>query len=108
VKKPLGIIREAEAEYRQVLEWYERQRPGLSGKFSVAAREALEMIESFPSSGEPVDRLEGDARIRRMPMRVFPYHVVYLELEESTEVLAFAHDRRQEGYWRSRLKRRRF
>lgn len=41
-----------------------------------------------------------------MPMRLFPYHIVYLELTKTTEVLAFAHDRRQEGYWRTRLKRR--
>jgi toxin ParE1/3/4 len=105
VKKPLGIIREARNEYRQVLAWYERQRPGLGSRFSAAAQEALEMVENFPSAGEPVERLEGDSNLRKMAMRIFPYHVIYLELTETTEVIAFSHDSRQEGYWRVRLKR---
>lgn len=100
------MIREARTEYRKVLGWYERQRAGLGDEFSAVARETLEMIENFPSAGEPVERLEGDSRIRKMAMRLFPYHVVYLELAKTTEALAFAHDRRQEGYWRVRLKRR--
>lgn len=106
MKKPLGIIREARAEYRRALALYEQQRPGLGDRFSAVAREALEMIENFPGAGEPVERLEEDLRIRKMAMRIFPYHIVYLELAETTEVIAFAHDRRQEGYWRVRLKRR--
>lgn len=106
MKKPLGIIREARAEYRRVLAHYEQQRPGLGDRFSAAAREAMEMIENFPGAGEPVERLEGDLRIRKMAMRIFPYHIVYLELAETTEAIAFAHDRRQKGYWRARLKRR--
>ncbi|HJX28084.1 MAG TPA: hypothetical protein VJ885_09235 [Thermoanaerobaculia bacterium] len=32
----------------------------------------------------------------------FPYHLVYLEMEEEIRVLAFAHDRRRPGYWLSR------
>ena len=106
MKKPLGIIREARAEYRRALAHYEQQRPGLGDRFSSAAREALEMIENYPGAGEPVERLEGDIRLRKMAMRTFPYHIVYLELAETTEAIAFAHDRRQEDYWRVRLKRR--
>ena len=106
MKKPLGIIGVAGAEYRRALAQYERQRPGLGDRFSAAAREALKMIENFPGAGEPVERLEENTRIRKMAMRTFPYHIVYLELAESSEVIAFAHDRRQEDYWRVRLKRR--
>jgi len=66
------MIREARTEYRRVLAWYERQRAGLGDEFSAVARETLEMIENFPSAGEPVERLEGDSRIRKMAMRLSP------------------------------------
>lgn len=39
---------------------------------------------------------------RRMPLRRFPYSIVYLLLPEEIRVIAIAHQRRKPGYWRGR------
>jgi len=43
---------------------------------------------------------EPDAR--RLPLRRFPYFIVYRELQEYLEVVAFAHQSRRPGYWKTR------
>jgi hypothetical protein len=37
-----------------------------------------------------------------MPLRRFPYSIVYLLLPEEIRVLAIAHQRRKPGYWSGR------
>lgn len=38
----------------------------------------------------------------RAPVRQFPYGVVYLVLDDTIRILAFAHERRKPNYWHSR------
>jgi plasmid stabilization system protein ParE len=40
--------------------------------------------------------------LRRLPMRRFPYSLVYHVDHESLRILALAHQRRRPGYWRGR------
>ena len=35
-----------------------------------------------------------------MAVTRFPYHVVYLEVNDRIRILAVAHDRRKPGYWK--------
>lgn len=39
---------------------------------------------------------------RRMPLRRFPYSVIYALLVDEVRILAIAHQRRKPGYWRDR------
>jgi hypothetical protein len=41
--------------------------------------------------------------VRRVFVRRFPYHVVYIELADRLQILAVAHDRRRPRYWVGRL-----
>lgn len=67
------------------------------------AEPELEFIARFPHAGTPVPGLPPELAVRRVPVRGFPFHVVYLELSDVIRVLAFAHDRRSPCYWYSRV-----
>ena len=61
-------------------------------------------VLDLPGTGQRVPRLSAELPVRRLGVRRFPYHVIYLETRDELRILAVAHDRRRPGYWRSRLK----
>ena len=63
---------------------------------------AMKFIRDWPNAGAPLRRVPHDLPVRQIPVRRFPYHVVYLETPTSIRILAFAHDQRRPGYWRPR------
>ena len=95
---PVTILREAEAELREAVKYYEGKRPALGLDF---AHEAENVVESIRHSPErwPV-RADGT---RRCLLSRFPYIVVYVLLNEQIWVIAFAHCKRQPGYWSTRV-----
>ena len=94
---------EADAEYRAAGRWYETHRNGLGREFLDAVDATLQQLQAFPDSGVPVPRLPADLPVRRLAVRRFPYHVVYLKMPDALRVLAVAHDRRKPSYWKGRL-----
>ena len=95
---------EAEAEYRQAGVWYESRRERLGTEFFDEVDATIRQILDLPRMGAPVPRVPHDLSVRRLAVRRFPYHVVYLEMAEELRILAVAHDRRRPGYWRQRLR----
>lgn len=95
---------EADAEYRQAGRWYETRRVGLGVEFFDAVDAALHQIVDFPRAGAPVPRVPRHLPVRRLAVRRFPYHVIYLETPDALRILAIAHDRRKPGYWKNRLR----
>jgi len=93
---------EASAELDEAALWYEKRRSGLGIEFLEAIDSALEFIVRFPQAGTVVPGVPLDLPIRRVPVRRFPFHVIYLELSDAIRILAFAHDRRSPAYWHSR------
>ena len=100
--RPFRTEPEASAELGQAALWYESQRAGLGGEFLEAVDVALSYIARWPHAGVRVPDVPLDLPVRRVPVRRFPYHVVYLEMLDAIRILAFAHDRRLPGYWHSR------
>jgi plasmid stabilization system protein ParE len=94
---------EASAELEDAAVWYNGQRLGLGVEFIEAVDQTLEQIARWPSIGRIVPGVPDDVPARRLPIARFPYHVVYLEWAGVIRILAFAHDRRQPGYWFSRV-----
>jgi len=82
--------------------WYDRERAGLGLDFLRMVDRAIAQVGSAPKSGSPVPGV-ADAAIRRVVVRRFPYHVVYIELPDRVQVLAVAHQRRRPGYWIGRI-----
>jgi len=96
---------EADAEYRSAGRWYEEQRPGLGTEFLDAVDAAIDFAIGFPRAGTPVPGVPVGLAVRTVPVRRFPYRVVYLLTESSVRILAVAHDRRRPGYWTDRLRK---
>ena len=93
---------EASAELNEAALWYEQRRSGLGIEFLEAIDSALVFIARFPKAGAPVPGVPLDLPVRRVSVRRFPFHVIYLDLSDAIRILAFAHDRRPPGYWHSR------
>lgn len=70
---------EADAEYRHAGRWYEGRRPGLGIEFFDAVDAAVHQIVDLPRAGARVPHLPTTLPVRRLPVKRFPYHVVYLE-----------------------------
>jgi plasmid stabilization system protein ParE len=102
VNKPFRIEPEAAEELDQAVSWYESRRPGLGHELLVAVDDCLDFVGRWPGSGSLVPGLPHEIAARRAPVRRFPYYVVYLETDSAIRILAFAHNRRRPGYWRSR------
>lgn len=80
------------------MDWYEAKVRGLGGNFLGRVTEALDHIRSFPESC-PI--LLG--RVRRKPLKQFPYSILYSIDSSGILVLAVAHQKRREDYCRDRL-----
>ena len=93
---------EASAELEDAAVWYNGRRVGLGVEFVEAVDAALEQIARWPEIGRVVPGVPDDVPARRFPVERFPYHMAYLEWDGVIRLLAFAHDRRQPGYWYSR------
>jgi toxin ParE1/3/4 len=61
-------------------------------------------VETFPQIGSRVPGV-GDSDVRQMPIHAFPYQVVFVNLPDRVEVVAFAHYRRRPGYFMDRVRR---
>lgn len=95
---------EADDEYQNAGRWYEERRTGLGVEFFDAVDATISHVLNLPRAGQRVPRLSPELPVRRLGVRRFPYHVIYLETSAELRILAVAHDRRRPGYWRRRLK----
>ena len=94
---------EADVEYRHAGAWYESRREGLGLEFFDAVDATIRQALDFPLIGAAVSRVPLDLPVRRLAVRRFPYHVVYLETTDELRILAVAHDKRRPGYWKKRV-----
>lgn len=94
---------EAEEEFRQYIRRYERESPGLGDRLWSEIEAAIDLISSHPSIGEVIRRVRTRGTVRRVPLRHFPFLLVYREHPDHLEVVALAHTSRKPNYWRSRL-----
>jgi hypothetical protein len=80
LSKPLVIGAEAEAELAQACEWFDARRRELGREF-LAVESALARIERRPSAGSAAPGVS-DAAVRKVWIRRFKYHVVFVELPD--------------------------
>jgi plasmid stabilization system protein ParE len=100
--RPLRILDEAESEIRAVVAWYEEKHSGLGADLLHDLGSALRLIQDHPEIGNRVRRLRIGTPVRRVPLRRFPYFVVYRDRQDRIEIIALAHASRRPGYWRFR------
>jgi len=94
---PVVLGREAEAEFDEAVDWYERQA-GLGAKFVAAVRGVLTRITEMP---ELHPKVHGE--IRCAIVTRFPYGIYYRVWTDRVEVVAVFHGRRDPSVWRKRV-----
>jgi len=82
--------------------WYDARQSGLGVDFLRSVGRVIARIEAVPHTGSRVPGVS-DADVRRVLVRRFPYHVVYIELPDRAQILAVAHQRRRPRYWIGRV-----
>jgi plasmid stabilization system protein ParE len=97
VNLPLIIRPEAEADLAEAFAWYDAQRTGLGTEFLSEVRATLARVQEGPER-YPIDL----RKVRRAPVRRFPYSVYFLSQQERLLVLAVLHHRRNPELWRMR------
>jgi plasmid stabilization system protein ParE len=88
---------EAEAEFVESIDFYEKAEPSLGEEFSLEVRAAMRNILSYPNAWPT---LAGD--IHRCLVNRFPYGILYSIESERIHVLAVMHLHRRPGYWKQR------
>lgn len=78
--------------------FYARQAtPELAENFIAEFGRSVALIQEHPKIG-----VVWRARFRRLPLRRFPYSIIYSLSGEVLRVVALAHHKRKPGYWRAR------
>ena len=93
---------EAEEEIRAAIVWYENERQGLGRELWDEVKATVDLISQYPEIGSVVNRAKVRGTARRVPLRRFPYFVVYRERLDYIELVALAHTSRRPGYWKLR------
>ncbi len=90
---------EAAEELEQAWQWYAARNPVAAERFADEVAQALGVIGEAPGRW----MLAGHAT-RRMPLHRFPFKVVYRwhPGDAVVKIVAIAHDKRRDGYWRDR------
>jgi toxin ParE1/3/4 len=88
---------EAEKEFQEAVEYFERYKPGLGYDFSIEMRKAIQNILGFPNAWPIIFK-----GVRRCLIKRFPYGVLYSLDHGNILILAVMHLSRHPDYWKER------
>jgi plasmid stabilization system protein ParE len=91
---------DAELEFIEAAVHYERQVPGLGGRFEAEILRATDLLLDQPEIG-----LSADLNLRKFILTRFPFTLYYSVTPDVLRVEALAHQSRRPGYWKSRVDR---
>ncbi|MBP6505819.1 MAG: type II toxin-antitoxin system RelE/ParE family toxin, partial [Rhodoferax sp.] len=69
--------------------------PSMGESFIAEFERTVDLLSSHPRLGS---RWTGG--LRRLPLRRFPYSIIYADSESEVRIVALAHQSRRPGYWR--------
>jgi plasmid stabilization system protein ParE len=94
----VSVSADAEQELTQAALFYARQANVELGRALIAEFErSVELLSAHPMLGAA-----WRGATRRLPLRRFPYSIVYLLHDAELRIVALTHQRRKPGYWRGR------
>jgi plasmid stabilization system protein ParE len=88
---------EADAEFREAIDYYESSQRGLGADFYFEVYTAIQRLVDFPEAWPVVE-----GNVRRCLTHRFPYGVLYSVENEDIFIVAVAHLRRKPDYWKHR------
>ena len=94
----LIVLDAAQAELEEAQTYYlHHATPGIAAAFVADYENSARRLIQFPQAGTLISQ-----RLRRLPMRHFPYSIIHQATAESITIRAIAHRRRRPGYWDGR------
>jgi toxin ParE1/3/4 len=94
---------EARTEFVVDVDWYDEREVGLSERFEIAVRAAIDAAVDSPESWAVWPGWDRQPVVRSKGVSDFPYRVVYFVQGDLLMIVAVAHAKRRPGYWRSRV-----
>lgn len=94
---------EAVVEFDAAVRWYEAHEPGIGLALVDRAERARHDIADWPNAAPRFTVADDGTVIRSKAIRGYPYRVVYTVEPDAILILAYAHQRREPGYWIHRL-----
>jgi toxin ParE1/3/4 len=91
--------REAHQELLEQARYYEREREGLGLNFLDAVDAAVNAIDDFPAASRRYPSWDREPVVRVKQIEGFPVGIVYIVEDGSLVIFAYAHHRRNAGYW---------
>jgi toxin ParE1/3/4 len=101
--RAVQVLEAAALEAAEAAAWYEARRAGLGAEFRQVFKGALDTLAEGRISGAPWPGHLGERGVKRLGMKRFPFHVVFVVIGTAAVVLAVAHHRRRPSYWRARV-----
>jgi plasmid stabilization system protein ParE len=102
--KRVELAPEALAEVDEAARWYDDHRPGLGRELLAELEAVLSRVGDTPTSFPRLRDIPDELEVRRCLLSRFPYGVVFTVLSKCVRVIAFAHLKRQPGYWLTRVR----
>jgi len=93
----VGFHSDAERELNDAVSFYEALQPGLGKAFTTEVKKTVQLILAYPNAGTQVG-----TKLRKNPVRRFPFSLIYSHDSTQAIILAVAHHRRRPGYWKTR------
>ena len=94
----IRLLKIAQQELDEAVEWYNQQVVGLGLEFLDEFDDSVKLVASFPEISKKI--LDD---IRRFLINRFPYGVIYGIDGDFIVIIAIAHFRRKPNYWIDRL-----
>ena len=94
---------EAVAEFDAAVRWYEAQEPGIGLALIDRAQQARQTITDWPNAAPPFTTADDGTVLRSKGVSGYPIRVIYTVEPDGILILAYAHERREPGYWLYRL-----
>jgi toxin ParE1/3/4 len=104
VSKPVRTNPFADDEILEEVRHYAAHSMDLGERFWSEVQASFKLVSEYPLIGEVVRRARVRGTPRRIPLRRFPFFLIYRNLNGHIEVMALAHTSRKPNYWRSRFK----
>jgi toxin ParE1/3/4 len=94
----IELTEAADLELTEATAWYLERSREISRAFLQEFVRVKQLVEEAPRRWREIE-----PGVRRIPFRRFPYALIYVEEPNRVLVLTVMHQRRNPGYWRSRL-----
>jgi plasmid stabilization system protein ParE len=91
-------VPEADEELSEATAYLNQRSKQAAERLLADVDHAVQLLLQFPRLGSPLAR-----GLRRFPLRVFPYRLIYRVEGDIIRIYAVAHVRRKRGYWRRRI-----